>query len=121
MFLAGWDAVLDTAIDGPICNVSGSWTSALLGWQRWQELNAQYTLATSKPAPSASSSRRAGAPPVAPLAVLLMGLSNQAVAAIAGAEDRSRPLRHRSSRAGLLEGPARRMRKLSIAPRSWSR
>ena len=45
VFLAGWDAVLDTAIDEPLQRIRVVDAPAVLGWQRWQERNARYTLA----------------------------------------------------------------------------
>ena len=45
MFLAGWDAVLDTRSMVPLQRIRVVDAPAVLGWQRWQELNAQYTLA----------------------------------------------------------------------------
>ncbi len=87
VFLAGWDAVLDTAIDEPLQRIRVVDAPAVLGWQRWQELNAQYTLANIEAGLVRLLEHGVLAPqPVAPLAVLLMGLSNQAVSAIAGAE-----------------------------------
>ena len=106
VFLAGWDAVLDTAIDGPLQRIRVVDAPAVLGWQRWQELNAQYTLANIEAGLVRLLEQGVLAPqPVAPLAVLLMGLSNQAVAAIAGAEDPIKARRDigRAVR-GLLEG-----------------
>lgn len=87
VFLAGWDAVLDTAIDESLQRIRVVDAPAVLGWQRWQELNARYTLANIEAGLVRLLEHGALAPqPVAPLAVLLMGLSNQAVAAIAGAD-----------------------------------
>jgi len=59
-----------------------------IGWQRWQERNARYTIANIEAGLVRLLEHAVLAPqPVAPLAVLLMGISNQAVAAIAEAED----------------------------------
>jgi AcrR family transcriptional regulator len=88
VFLAGWDAVLDTAIDEPLQRIRVVDAPAVLGWQRWQERNARYTIANIEAGLVRLLEHGVLAPqPVAPLAVLLMGLSNQAVAAIAGAEN----------------------------------
>ncbi|AKK25779.1 TetR/AcrR family transcriptional regulator [Mycobacterium sp. EPa45] len=88
VFLAGWDAVLDTAIDESLQRIRVVDAPAVLGWQRWQQRNARYTLANIEAGLVRLLEHGALAPqPVAPLAVLLMGLSNQGVAAIAGAED----------------------------------
>src|ERR1700747_730044 len=43
--LAAWDAVLDTAIDEPLQRIRVVDAPAVLGWQRWQERNARYTIA----------------------------------------------------------------------------
>jgi AcrR family transcriptional regulator len=87
VFLAGWDAVLDTAIDEPLQRIRVVDAPAVLGWQRWQEHNARYTLVNIEAGLVRLLEHGVLAPqPVAPLALLLMGLSNQAVAAIAGAE-----------------------------------
>jgi hypothetical protein len=45
VFLAGWDAILDTAIDEPLQRIRVVDAPAVLGWQRWQERNARYTIA----------------------------------------------------------------------------
>jgi hypothetical protein len=45
VFLAGWDAVLVTATDEPLQRIRVVDAPAVLGWQRWHELNARYTLA----------------------------------------------------------------------------
>jgi AcrR family transcriptional regulator len=88
VFLAGWDAVLDTAIDEPLQRIRVVDAPAVLGWQRWQECNARYTIANIEAGLVRLLEHGVLAPqPVAPLAMLLMGLSNQAVAAIAGAEN----------------------------------
>ncbi len=87
VFLAGWDAVLDTAVDERLQRIRVIDAPAVLGWERWQERNARYTLANIEAGLVRLLEQGVLAPqPVAPLAVLLMGLSNQAVAAIAGAE-----------------------------------
>ncbi|MCT7372906.1 TetR/AcrR family transcriptional regulator [Mycolicibacterium llatzerense] len=88
VFLAGWDAALDTAVDAPLQRIRVVDAPAVLGWQKWQERNARYTLANIEAGLVALLERGVLAPqPISPLAVLLMGLSNQAVAAIAGAPD----------------------------------
>jgi AcrR family transcriptional regulator len=88
VFLAGWDAVLDTAVDAPLQRIRVVDAPAVLGWQKWQERNAQYTLANIEAGLVSLLEQGVLAPqPISPLAVLLMGLSNQAVAAIAGASD----------------------------------
>lgn len=93
VFLAGWDAVLDTAIDAPLQRIRVVDAPAVLGWQKWQERNARYTLANIEAGLVSLLEQGVLAPqPISPLAVLLMGLSNQAVAAIAGAPD---PIRAR--------------------------
>jgi AcrR family transcriptional regulator len=93
VFLAGWDALLDTAVDEPLQRIRVIDAPAVLGWQRWQERNARYTVANIEAGLVRLLEHGMLAPqPVAPLAVLLMGLSNQAVAAIAGAAE---PLRAR--------------------------
>ena len=93
VFLAGWDALLDTAVDEPLQRIRVVDAPAVLGWQRWQERNARYTVANIEAGLVRLLEHGMLAPqPVAPLAVLLMGLSNQAVAAIAGAAE---PLRAR--------------------------
>jgi AcrR family transcriptional regulator len=87
VFLAGWEAVLDTATDEALQRIRVVDAPAVLGWQRWQEHNARYTLANIETGLVRLLEHGVLAPqPVAPLAVLLMGVSNQAVAAIAGAE-----------------------------------
>jgi AcrR family transcriptional regulator len=87
VFLAGWDAVLDTAIDEQLQRIRVVDAPAVLGWQKWQEHNTRYTLANIEAGLVRLLEHGVLAPqPVAPLAQLLMGLSNQAVAAIAGAE-----------------------------------
>jgi AcrR family transcriptional regulator len=106
VFLAGWDAILDTALDDPLQRIRVVDAPAVLGWQKWQELNARYTLANIESGLVRLLEYGVLAPqPVAPLAVLLMGLSNQAVAAIAGA-DRPMEARQDIGRAvrQLLEG-----------------
>jgi len=61
---------------------------AVLGWEKWQERNGGYTLANIEAGLVSLLEQGVLAPqPISPLAVLLMGLSNQAVAAIAGAPD----------------------------------
>jgi len=86
--LAGWDAVLDTAVDAPLQRIRVVDAPAVLGWQKWQERNARYTLANIEAGLVTLLEHGVLAPqPISPLAVLLMGLSNQAVAAIAGASD----------------------------------
>jgi AcrR family transcriptional regulator len=93
VFMAGWEAVLDTAVDEPLQRIRVVDAPAVLGWRKWQERNARYTIANIEAGLVRLLEHGALAPqPVAPLAVLLMGLSNQAVAAIAGADD---PLRAR--------------------------
>jgi AcrR family transcriptional regulator len=93
VFLAGWDAVLDTAVDAPLQRIRVVDAPAVLGWQRWQERNARYTIANIEAGLVSLLEHGMLAPqPVAPLAVLLMGLSNQAIAAISGAAE---PLRAR--------------------------
>ncbi len=93
MFMAGWEAVLDTAVDEPLQRIRVVDAPAVLGWRKWQERNARYTIANIQAGLVHLLEHGALAPqPVAPLALLLMGLSNQAVAAIAGAEN---PLRAR--------------------------
>ncbi len=88
VFLAGWDAALDTAVDAPLQRIRVVDAPAVLGWQKWQERNARYTLANVEAGLVALLEQGVLAPqPISPLAVLLMGLSNQAVAAIAGAPD----------------------------------
>jgi len=88
VFLAGWDAVLDTALDKPLQRIRVIDAPAVLGWQRWQQRNARYTIANIEAGLVRLLEHAVLAPqPVAPLAVLLMGISNQAVAAIAEAED----------------------------------
>jgi len=88
VFLAGWDAVLDTAVDAPLQRIRVVDAPAVLGWQKWQERNARYTLANIEGGLVSLLEQGVLAPqPISPLAVLLMGLSNQAVAAIAGATD----------------------------------
>ena len=88
VFLAGWDAALDTAVDAPLQRIRVVDAPAVLGWQKWQERNARYTLANIEAGLVALLEQGVLAPqPISPLAVLLMGLSNQAVAAIAGAPD----------------------------------
>jgi AcrR family transcriptional regulator len=88
VFLAGWEAVLDTATAGPLQRIRVVDAPAVLGWQRWQERNARYTLANIEAGLVRLLEHGVLRPqPVAPLAVLLMGLSNQAIAAIAGAEN----------------------------------
>ena len=92
-FVAGWEAVLDTAVDEPLQRIRVVDAPAVLGWQRWQERNARYTIPNIEAGLIRLLENGVLAPqPVAPLAVLLMGLSNQAVAAIAGAAE---PLRAR--------------------------
>jgi AcrR family transcriptional regulator len=87
VFVTGWDAVLDTATDASLQRIRVVDAPAVLGWQRWQELNGGYTLANIEAGLVRLLEHGVLAPqPVAPLAVLLMGLSNQAVAAIAGAD-----------------------------------
>jgi AcrR family transcriptional regulator len=94
VFLAGWDAVLDTAVDAPLQRIRVVDAPAVLGWQRWQERNARYTIANIEAGLVLLLEHGMLAPqPVAPLAVLLMGLSNQAIAAISGAAE---PLRARN-------------------------
>lgn len=86
VFLAGWDAALDTAVDAPLQRIRVVDAPAVLGWQKWQERNARYTLANIEAGLVTLLEQGVLAPqPISPLAVLLMGLSNQAVAAIAGA------------------------------------
>lgn len=93
VFVAGWDAVLDTAVDEPLQRIRVVDAPAVLGWRKWQERNARYTIANIQAGLVLLLEHGVLAPqPVAPLAQLLMGLSNQAVAAIAGADD---PLRAR--------------------------
>ena len=88
VFLAGWDAALDTAVDAPLQRIRVVDAPAVLGWQKWQERNARYTLANIEAGLVTLLEQGVLAPqPISPLAVLLMGLSNQAVAAIAGAPD----------------------------------
>jgi AcrR family transcriptional regulator len=88
VFLAGWDAVLDTATDQALQRIRVVDAPAVLGWQRWQARNARYTLANIEAGLFRLLEHGVLVPqPVAPLAVLLMGLSNQAVAAIAAADD----------------------------------
>ncbi|BBZ55293.1 TetR/AcrR family transcriptional regulator [Mycolicibacterium phocaicum] len=88
VFLAGWDAVLDSAVDAPLQRIRVVDAPAVLGWQKWQERNARYTLANIEAGLVSLLEQGVLAPqPISPLAVLLMGLSNQAVAAIAGASD----------------------------------
>ena len=88
VFLAGWDAVLDTAVDAPLQRIRVVDAPAVLGWQKWQDRNARYTLANIEAGLVSLLEQGVLAPqPISPLAVLLMGLSNQAVAAIAGASD----------------------------------
>lgn len=88
VFLAGWDAVLDTAVDAPLQRIRVVDAPAVLGWLKWQERNARYTLANIEAGLVSLLEHGVLAPqPISPLAVLLMGLSNQAVAAIAGASD----------------------------------
>lgn len=88
VFLAGWDAALDTAVDAPLQRIRVVDAPAVLGWQKWQERNARYTLANIEAGLVTLLEHGVLAPqPISPLAVLLMGLSNQAVAAIAGAPD----------------------------------
>ncbi|MGX9671123.1 TetR/AcrR family transcriptional regulator [Mycobacterium sp. HM-7] len=88
VFLAGWDAVLDTAVDAPLQRIRVVDAPAVLGWQKWQERNARYTLANIEAGLVSLLEQGVLVPqPISPLAVLLMGLSNQAVAAIAGATD----------------------------------
>ena len=92
-FIAGWEAVLDTAVDEPLQRIRVVDAPAVLGWQRWQQRNARYTIPNIEAGLIRLLENGVLAPqPVAPLAVLLMGLSNQAVAAIAGAAE---PLRAR--------------------------
>lgn len=93
VFVAGWEAVLDTAVDEPLQRIRVVDAPAVLGWRKWQERNARYTIANIQAGLVLLLEHGVLAPqPVAPLAQLLMGLSNQAVAAIAGAEN---PLRAR--------------------------
>lgn len=88
VFLVGWDAVLDTAVDAPLQRIRVVDAPAVLGWQKWQERNARYTLANIEAGLITLLEQGVLAPqPISPLAVLLMGLSDQAVAAIAGASD----------------------------------
>ena len=88
VFLAGWEAVLDTAVDAPLQRIRVVDAPAVLGWQKWQDRNARYTLANIEAGLVSLLEQGVLAPqPISPLAVLLMGLSNQAVAAIAGASD----------------------------------
>ncbi len=88
VFMAGWEAVLDTAVDEPLQRIRVVDAPAVLGWRKWQERNAQYTIANIQAGLVLLLEHGVLAPqPVAPLAQLLMGLSNQAVAAIAGAEN----------------------------------
>lgn len=88
VFLAGWEAVLDTAVDAPLQRIRVVDAPAVLGWQKWQERNARYTLANIEAGLVGLLEQGVLAPqPISPLAVLLMGVSNQAVAAIAGASD----------------------------------
>jgi AcrR family transcriptional regulator len=92
-FMAGWEAVLDTAVDEPLQRIRVVDAPAVLGWRKWQERNARYTIANIQAGLVGLLEHGVLAPqPVAPLAVLLMGLSNQAVAAIAGADN---PIRAR--------------------------
>jgi AcrR family transcriptional regulator len=99
-FLAGWDALLDTALDRPLQRIRIVDGPAVLGWQRWNELNARYTLANIEAGlVSLLENGMLQPQPIAPLAVLLMGLSNTAVAAIAAAE---RPEVARREMAGTL-------------------
>ncbi len=94
VFLAGWDALLDTAVDAPLQRIRVVDAPAVLGWQKWQERNARYTLANIEAGLVSLLEQGVLAPqPISPLAVLLMGLSNQAVAAIAGAPDQVRARR----------------------------
>ena len=93
-FVAGWDALLDTALDRPLQRIRVVDAPAVLGWQRWTEHNARYTLANIEGGLVRLLEQGVLAPqPVAPLATLLMGLSNQAIASIAAADD---PRRARS-------------------------
>jgi AcrR family transcriptional regulator len=88
VFLAGWDALLDTALDRPLQRIRVIDAPAVLGWQRWTERNARYTLANIEAGLVRLLEHGVLAPqPLAPLALLLMGLSNQAVGAIAAADD----------------------------------
>jgi AcrR family transcriptional regulator len=88
VFLAGWDALLDTALDRPLQRIRVVDAPAVLGWQRWSERNARYTLANIEAGLVSLLEHGVLAPqPVAPLAVLLMGVSNTAVAAIASADE----------------------------------
>ena len=107
VFLAGWDAVLDTAIDGPLQRIRVVDAPAVLGWQRWQELNAQYTWRQhrSRPRPPPRAGR-AGAPAGGAVGGAPDGTQQSGRAAIAGAGRPDQgPPRHRSSRGrGLLEG-----------------
>jgi len=87
-FLAGWDALLDTAVDAPLQRIRVVDAPAVLGWERWQRCNARYTMPNIEAGLLRLLEHGVLSPqPIAPLAVLLMGLSNQAVAAIAGADD----------------------------------
>lgn len=90
-FTAGWDALLDTATDRPLQRIRVVDAPAVLGWQRWQEHNARRTLVNIESGLQRLVDDNVLTPqPVAPLAVLLMGVSNQAVAAIAASDDPSR-------------------------------
>jgi hypothetical protein len=89
VFLAGWDALLDTASDRELQQIRVVDAPAVLGWARWIERNARYTVANIHAGLVRLLEYGVLEPqPLEPLAMLLMGLSNQAVAAIATADDR---------------------------------
>jgi len=88
IFVAGWEALLDTATDKPLQRIRVVDAPEVLGWHDWQEHNARYTLANIESGlANLVEHGVVVAQPIAPLALLLMGLSNQAVAAIAASAD----------------------------------
>jgi AcrR family transcriptional regulator len=87
VFLAGWEGLLNTALERPLQRIRVIDAPAVLGWDRWRERNARYTLENIEAGLVRLLEHGVLTPqPIAPLALLLMGLSNTAVAAIAAAD-----------------------------------
>ena len=86
--LAGLDAFLDACLDQELRQIGLLDAPAVLGWQKWHDIDAEHTLGLLRLSlEAAMDSGDVAKQPVEPLAQLILGACNEAGQAIARADD----------------------------------
>ena len=86
--LAGLDAFLDACLDQELRQIGLLDAPAVLGWQKWHDIDAEHTLGLLRLSlEAAMDSGHVAKQPVEPLAQLILGACNEAGQAIARADD----------------------------------